>query len=322
MKWQCRNKNCGCINWICTAVAVQRHARCTAHAYLELQQSECKMLLAAHTWTRYKLKPRVLLDGGNGRREKMCSKTKCMIWSRHALFINGDDDWWVKLWMREQVCAPRRMSVRADRSVWREVIGFYFRCLYSVIIVFFFFLSYKHSIDANYIYLLLFRRSHKVNNTASGNDSHTWSHTCSSFVFRVVSISCERANDNMEKEFGKLTCEISHAFVPRSHHRTQIRKTKTIEQREKIIMIWCINRLVAMTDAPSRTVIAYMNDSSLVFYENCISTINVRSGSNASNEGTEHEAKLIDMRWRIFIELRSGKFSGHVDRIAECHERN
>lgn len=84
------------------------------------------------------------------------------------------------------------------------------------------FFACKHSIDANYVYLLLFLRTHKVNNTANGNDSHTWNHMHLVFSFCLNFVWTRERY--MEKELGKLTCEITHAFVPRSHHRTQFKK--------------------------------------------------------------------------------------------------
>lgn len=56
---------------------------------------------------------------GNGKRKNEMEKEMHIIWRRHALFIDGNDDWWVKLC--ERVCAVRqawwrRMNERENRS--------------------------------------------------------------------------------------------------------------------------------------------------------------------------------------------------------------
>lgn len=198
LKWQSRNKNCGCICTYGSAKTCTMHtptSKCSNQSAKWCQHTKTN---AIHTRTaRW-----VCIVSGNGRRKKKLIR-KRNAWfggSMHYLLV-------VMMAVEENYecvrkCAPRRMNLRADRSVAREVIGFYFRCAMFVFGNNNCFFACKHPIDANYIYLLLFRRTHKVNNTANENDSHTWSHMQLVYLFCFVSISCERANDTWKKNSG------------------------------------------------------------------------------------------------------------------------
>lgn len=81
-----------------------------AHAHLGNSNNQsakcCSRHTHIHTWTRNTRGPReppdecICIVSGIGRRKKWIRKRNAMIWSRHALFISGDDGWCVKFEMR------------------------------------------------------------------------------------------------------------------------------------------------------------------------------------------------------------------------------
>lgn len=106
---------------------------------------------------------------------------------------------WLRIWLR---LLSMVLLWRSFDSVIRITIFFLHACSRLMLITWHLFLLFIYCFQ---------RRTHKVNNTAIPTHAHTSTTLRLCLPFFVW--TCER---NMEKEFGKRTCEISHAFVPRS----------------------------------------------------------------------------------------------------------